>query len=110
MAYNKTNTGSLYANNYKKKDDQPDFTGSLYLDVSFLQEMIEETEVGELVVFAVSGWNATLPSGDPVTNLRIKKPWKKEDKPEQKAAPKPEPKPAPKPEPEPEIDDEDLPF
>ena len=100
MAYNKTNTGSLYANNYKKKDDQPDFTGSLYLDVSFLQEMIEETEVGELVVFAVSGWNATLPSGDPVTNLRIKKPWKKEDK----------PKAEPKPKPEPEIDDEELPF
>jgi hypothetical protein len=104
MAYNKANTGSLYNNNYKKKDDQPDFTGTLYLDASFLQEMIEATEVGEFVVVSVSGWKSTLPSGDPVTNLKIKKPWKKEDKPEPKPAPKPEPKP------EPEVDDEDLPF
>ena len=102
MAYNKSNSGTLYNNNYKKKDDQPDFTGTIHLDPSFLTEMMEATEVGELVVVSVSGWRATLPSGDPVINLRIKKPWKKEDKPE--PAPKPEPKP------EPEIDDEDMPF
>jgi hypothetical protein len=100
MAYNKANSGSLYNNNYKQKDDQPDLTGTLYLDASFLQEMIEATEVGELVAVSVSGWRSTLPSGDPVINLRVKKPWKKEDK----------PKAEPKPKPEPEIDDEELPF
>jgi hypothetical protein len=98
MGYTKSNSGSLYNNKYKNKDDQPDFTGNLHLDASFLQEMIEATEVGELVVVSVSGWKSTLPSGDPVINLKIKKPWKKEDKP--KAEPKPEP----------EIDDEDIPF
>ena len=101
MGYTKSNSGSLYNNKHKNKDDQPDFTGNLHLEASFLKEMIEATEVGELVVVSVSGWKSTMPSGDPVINLRVKKPWKKED-------PKPEPK-VEKPKVEEPLDD-DLPF
>ena len=42
--------------------------------------MIKNTEVGELVKLSVSGWKGSLPSGEYVMNLRIKKPWVKEEK------------------------------
>ncbi len=93
MAYIKANSGSLYNNSYKKKEDQPDLTGTLHLEVALLEEMIKSTEVGELVKISLSGWKATLPSGDSVVNLRAKKPWVKEEKP----APPPQ-------------EDEDVPF
>jgi hypothetical protein len=80
MAYNKANSGSLYKNSYKKKEDQPDFTGTLHFDAAFLEEMIKNTEVGELVKLSMSGWKGKLPSGESVMNLRIKKPWVKEEK------------------------------
>jgi len=80
MAFNKANTGSIYKNSYKKKEDQPDVTGVLYFDASFLEEMIKSTEVGELIKLSISGWKGKLPSGEYVMNLRIKKPWVKEEK------------------------------
>lgn len=79
MAYTKANSGSLYNNSYKTKEDQPDFTGTLLLEVSLLEEMIRSTEVGEFVKVSLSGWKAKLPSGDSVVNLRAKKPWVKEE-------------------------------
>lgn len=79
MAYTKANSGSLYNNSYKTKEDQPDFTGTLLLEVSLLEEMIRSTEVGEFVKVSLSGWKSKLPSGDSVVNLRAKKPWVKEE-------------------------------
>jgi hypothetical protein len=98
MGYQKPNSGSIYVNGYKQKDDQPDWTGNVLFDAAFLQELINSTEVGQSVKIAISGWNNTLPSGDQVINVSFKKPWVK------KTEPKPEPKP------EPELDDSDLPF
>lgn len=99
MTFRKINSGSLYTNKYKVNPDQPDLTGTAYLDASMLQEMVNTTEPGEPIKVAISGWTNTLPSGDSVINVIIKKPWVKKEEARQEIRQQ-----------VPEIKDEDVPF
>lgn len=89
----KPETGTLFPNDYKKADNQPDWRGT------FLDDNGKE--------WALAGWNKTGKSGKTFISLKRSEPYKK-DAQEQK--PKSEPvRDCPQPEPEDENPD-DLPF
>jgi hypothetical protein len=58
MAYvPKPNTGTLWQNDYKKADNHPDLKGDLFLDRSFLEELLGQSN-DDLIKVAVSSWEA----------------------------------------------------
>lgn len=91
MAYTpKPNTGTLWPNEYKKAENQPDKRGDLLLDRALLKLLMSKTN-DDLIKITISGWTRVINGKD---CLSI-------------AAAEPYVKPAYKPAPE---DDSDIPF
>ena len=76
MAYEqKPNKGTLWPNDYKTKEQHPDFKGDLFLDRDLINSlMIKNPE--ELVKIAVSGWHGEA-AGKKVINLQAQPPYVK---------------------------------
>ena len=92
----KPNTGSLFPNSRKERDDQPDMTGSIFLARDLVEERLGATPDGELVQISVSAWN----NANNRLGMTFKKPYvKPTDQKTQAAEPKPEP-----------ASDDDIPF
>ena len=92
----KPNTGSLFPNSRKERDDQPDMTGSIFLARDLVEERLGATPDGELVQISVSAWN----NANNRLGMTFKKPYVKPvDQKTQAAEPKPEP-----------ASDDDIPF
>ena len=93
----KPNTGSMFPNGLKKEPQQPDLTGKIHLTKELMQECMDATQDGELVVMDVSGWH----NANDRIGLSVKKQYvKPADQKTQAAEPKPEPT----------ISDDEIPF
>lgn len=84
----KDNTGTLFINNRKQNDRQPDRTGTVMIDG---------------VEYYLSGWDKSGPSGDRINLAVTKKEAKQEQRQDAKQASYDRQKPAP-------ADDFDVPF
>jgi hypothetical protein len=91
----KPNTGSIFPNGRKQEPQQPDLTGKINLTKELMQECMDATPDGELVVMDVSGWH----NANNRIGLSVKKQYVKPA--DQKTA---------EPKPEPTISDEEIPF
>ena len=75
MAYEvKPNTGSLFVNEKKTSDAQPDFQGKITISAELIRKLAKN---GEDFQFDVSGWKKTTGSGKNLLSLAIKEPYKK---------------------------------
>lgn len=64
MSYTpKPNTGTLWPNEYKKAENQPDKRGDLLLDRSLLKLLMSKTD-GDLIKITVSGWTRVINGKD----------------------------------------------
>jgi len=79
MAYeNKPQTGNLWLNKYKKADNHPFWRGSVYLDKTFLEDLINKSK-GGLVEVAIAGWNKKTKDDETYISLQASEPYKKEN-------------------------------
>ena len=92
----KPNTGSLWANDRKTSENQPDLRGEVVVDKQLLVDLIAKGE--NPVKIALAGWNKTTVNGRDYVSLVASEPFIPQKKIE------PEPKPAQT------VDDEDIPF
>ena len=100
MADNKAQSdGAIYTNNYKKSQNQPDWTGKVSLDKDLLKELVNKVKANEEAELRVALWDRTSKNGNEYMYARLDIPMVQD-------------KPAPKQE-EPKSDkleDIDLPF
>ena len=80
MAYDKPfeqrpNTGSLWINEYKSTDMQPDLRGTISVDRDLLANLIKKDTKN--VEISVSAWNKETPSGKIFLSLAISEPQNK---------------------------------
>ena len=92
----KPNTGSLWANDRKTSENQPDLRGEVVVDKQLLVDLIAKGE--NPVKIALAGWNKTTVNGRDYVSLVASEPFIPQKKVE------PEPKRAQT------VDDEDIPF
>lgn len=105
----KPNTGTLWQNDYKKSPNHPDLKGDLFLDRSFIEEMLGQSN-DDLIKIAVSSWEAES-NGRRRFSLNVSAPFVRGEQAYSKPLySKPAPRPAPKPVQKPVDDDEEIPF
>jgi hypothetical protein len=77
MAYEqKPNSGALFTNK-KMSEKHPDMKGDVYLDKTFLIDMMDKSK-GSLVKIGLAGWNNTSKSGMKYMSLLAAEPYEKE--------------------------------
>tara|TARA_R110000868_G_scaffold18467_12_gene81205 strand:- start:2938 stop:3201 length:264 start_codon:yes stop_codon:yes gene_type:complete len=77
MAYEqKPNSGAMFRNTQKKSENHPDMRGDVYLDKTFLINMMDKSK-GPLVKVALSGWSKESASGKKYLSLSASEPYEK---------------------------------
>lgn len=72
----KPNTGTLFTNSPKKADSHPDVRGSVHVDKTLLENLINKSK-GNLVEIALAGWNKTSAKGLNYVSLAASEPYVK---------------------------------
>jgi len=93
----KINTGSLWINDKKTDEKQPDMRGEIVVDKKLLMDQINKGE--NPIKLAISAWNRTSLNGRDYMSLNVSGPWVP-----------PQPSEAPPPQRAIPEDDEDVPF
>ena len=76
MAYEpKANSGSLFINDKKVADNQPDLRGSIHVDKTMLQNLMAKS--GNLVEISVAAWNKQSAKGTAYLSLAASEPYVK---------------------------------
>jgi len=76
MSYQpKPNTGTLWPNDRKSSANHPDVRGDVFIDRTFLQDMIDKT-AGDLVKLQIAGWNKAL-GGKQCLSISVSPPYVK---------------------------------
>lgn len=76
MAYEpKSNSGSLFINDKKVADNQPDLRGSIHIDRSLLENLMKKD--GQLVEVALAAWNKQSAKGTAYLSLAASEPYVK---------------------------------
>lgn len=76
MSYQpKPNTGTLWPNDRKSSANHPDVRGDVFIDRTFLQDMIDKT-AGDLVKLQIAGWNKVL-GGKQCLSISVSPPYVK---------------------------------
>ena len=76
MAYEpKANSGSLFINDKKVADNQPDLRGSIHVDKTMLQNLMAKP--GNLVEISVAAWNKQSAKGTAYLSLAASEPYVK---------------------------------
>jgi uncharacterized protein (DUF736 family) len=70
----KPNTGAMFRNTQKKSDNHPDMRGDVYLDKTFLINMMDKSK-GPLVKVSLSGWSKESSAGKKYLSLSASEPW-----------------------------------
>ena len=70
----KPNTGGLFANTFKKTDDQPDMRGDLVIDKTFLINMMDKSK-GANCKISVAAWKKESSSGKKYLSLSVSEPY-----------------------------------
>lgn len=75
------NTGTLFHNNRKMSDNHPDMRGDIYLDRSFLRNLLDKVE-GDIITVSVSAWNKqSQRTGTEFLSMSISEPFVKKAEP-----------------------------
>ena len=110
----KANSGTLWPNDRKNAPNHPDMRGDVFLDRTFLQDMIDKSE-GDLVKIQISAWDKVI-AGKNCLSLSAQAPYVKPDGQSggqqysggyQRAGARPQAAPAPQ---QAGIEDDDIPF
>ena len=104
----KPNTGTLWPNDRKTAETHPDMRGDIFLDRTFLQDMIDKSE-DDLVKIQVAGWAKTIANKE-CLSLSASAPYVKSESQQTKSeAPKFQ-QPIQQKQAEKVIEDDDIPF
>ena len=68
------NSGNMFINQKKTTPLQPDFRGSIHIDKTLLENLINKSK-GNLVEVALSGWNKTSAKGNDYISLAASEPY-----------------------------------
>lgn len=110
----KPNSGTLWPNDRKNAPNHPDMRGDVFLDRTFLQDMIDKSE-GDLVKIQISAWDKVI-AGKNCLSLSAQAPYVKPEGQsggqyaggyQRGGARQPA---APAPQQQADIDDDDIPF
>jgi hypothetical protein len=108
----KANTGTMWPNERKTNSNQPDMRGDIFLDRTFLQDMIDKSD-SDLVKIQISAWDKVI-IGQNCLSLAASAPYVKPDAQSggQQAGgyQRPGARQQPAPAPERDVPDEDIPF
>lgn len=72
----KPNSGTLWPNQKKTAQNQPDMRGDVYLDRLLLQDLVDSCE-GEFIHLSVAGWEKII-AGKNCVSLSFQRPYNKE--------------------------------
>jgi uncharacterized protein (DUF736 family) len=70
----KPNSGAMFRNTQKKSDNHPDMRGDVFLDKTFLINMMDKSK-GALVKISLSGWSKESAAGKKYLSLSASEPW-----------------------------------
>lgn len=69
------NTGTLWPNDKRTGDNQPNVRGDIFVDKELLQKLLKEAENG-MVQLSLAGWTKEL-AGKKALTLKVSEPYKK---------------------------------
>lgn len=69
------NTGTLWPNDKRTSDNQPNVRGDIFVDKELLQKLLKEAENG-MVQLSLAGWTKEL-AGKKALTLKVSEPYKK---------------------------------
>lgn len=69
------NTGTLWPNDKRTSDNQPNVRGDIFVDKELLQKLLKEAENG-MVQLSIAGWTKEL-GGKKALSLIVSEPYKK---------------------------------
>lgn len=69
------NTGTLWPNDKRTSDNQPNVRGDIFVDKELLKKLLNESEAG-MVQLSLSGWTKEL-GGKKALSLKVSEPYKK---------------------------------
>ena len=72
----KPNSGAMFRNTQKKSENHPDMRGDVYLDKTFLINMMDKSK-GPLVKVSISGWSKESAAGKKYLSLSASEPYEK---------------------------------
>lgn len=76
MSYQpKPNTGTLWPNDKRTSDNQPNVRGDIFVDKELLQKLLKEAENG-MVQLSLAGWTKEL-AGKKALTIKVSEPYKK---------------------------------
>lgn len=76
MAYEpKANNGSLFINDKKVADNQPDLRGSIHIDRGLLENLMKKNT--QLVEVSIAAWNKKSSKGTSYLSLAASEPYEK---------------------------------
>lgn len=69
------NTGTLWPNDKRTSDNQPNVRGDIFVDKDLLQKLLKEAENG-MVQLSLAGWTKEL-AGKKALTIKVSEPYKK---------------------------------
>jgi hypothetical protein len=69
------NTGTLWPNDKRTSDNQPNVRGDIFVDKELIQKLLKEAENG-MVQLSLAGWTKEL-AGKKALTLKVSEPYKK---------------------------------
>lgn len=69
------NTGTLWPNDKRTNDNQPNVRGDIFVDKELLQKLLKEAQNG-MVQLSLAGWTKEL-AGKKALTLKVSEPYKK---------------------------------
>lgn len=69
------NTGTLWPNDKRTGDNQPNVRGDIFVDKELLQKLLKEAENG-MVQLSLAGWTKEL-AGKKALTLKVSEPYRK---------------------------------
>lgn len=69
------NTGTLWPNDKRTSDNQPNVRGDIFVDKELLQKLLKEAENG-MVQLSLAGWTKEL-AGKKALTIKVSEPYKK---------------------------------
>ncbi len=69
------NTGTLWPNDKRTSDNQPNVRGDIFVDKELIQKLLKEAENG-MVQLSLAGWTKEL-AGKKALTLKVSEPYRK---------------------------------
>jgi hypothetical protein len=70
-------SGTLFKNDHKEKETQPDMRGKVEFSKETLRHMVEKANAGEKIEVEIAAWSRTSPRAGKWLSLKFQKPYEK---------------------------------